>query len=158
MTDNLREVLEAVADGRLTERQALPLLRALTTPGAPANPEAPAVPGAPAVPEDSPAEEDTYPLSRGQAALWAIQQSAPGTTAYNLPLALRLRPDADPRHLQGALSAAVRRHPSLRISVRPAPRLRTTLMRESRATSSAASPVTTVLISRSAAPSAVCEA
>ncbi|MFI0777852.1 amino acid adenylation domain-containing protein [Streptomyces sp. NPDC021212] len=112
MTDNLREVLEAVADGRLTEQQALPLLRALTTPGVLAAPEAPVAP------ESSPVEEDTYPLSRGQAALWAIQQSAPGTTAYNLPLALRLRPDADPRHLQGALSAAVRRHPSLRISVR----------------------------------------
>ncbi|MER7013150.1 amino acid adenylation domain-containing protein [Saccharopolyspora sp. NPDC000359] len=99
MNDALREIFTAVADGTLTEDQALRLVEGLSRPAA-------EVPGAP------------YPLSRGQAALWAIHEAVPTTAAYNLPLVLRMRADADPGLLQRAFSAVVERHPGLRINVR----------------------------------------
>ncbi|MGA6163601.1 amino acid adenylation domain-containing protein [Amycolatopsis magusensis] len=95
MTVALRDVLEAVAAGELTEEQAAPLVRGLLDP--------------------EPVRQ--YPLSRGQAALWAIHQNAPGTTSYNLPLALRLRADVDLDRLERSLAALVRRHPALRVNV-----------------------------------------
>ena len=124
MGDELRDLLRAVATGALAEDRALPLLRGLLEPGTPAPSGTPEMP-APEPSARNGAEprafgeraESRYPLSRGQAALWAIQQDAPASTAYNLPLALRMRPDADPVVLWRALAAVVRRHPALRIKV-----------------------------------------
>ncbi|MFJ3566881.1 non-ribosomal peptide synthetase [Streptomyces diastaticus] len=97
MSPALRDVLAAVAAGELPDEIAESLLRGLTDP----------------VPEPGP-----YPLSRGQAALWAIHASRPGTTSYNLPLGLWLGDGIDPDVLTRALIAVVERQPGLRIAVR----------------------------------------
>ncbi|WP_329110176.1 amino acid adenylation domain-containing protein [Micromonospora sp. NBC_01699] len=97
MSPALREVLAAVAAGELPDEIAESLLRGLINPA----------------PEPGP-----YPLSRGQAALWAIHASDPGTTSYNLPLGLWLGDQVDPDVLAEALVAVVDRHPGLRITVR----------------------------------------
>ncbi|WP_217143031.1 non-ribosomal peptide synthetase [Streptomyces sp. AC627_RSS907] len=97
MSPALRDVLAAVAAGELPDDIAESLLRGLTV----------------TVPEPGP-----YPLSRGQAALWAIHASRPGTTSYNLPLGLWLGDGTDPDVLTRALIAAVERQPGLRIAVR----------------------------------------
>lgn len=59
-----------------------------------------------------------YPLSRGQAALWAIHANRPGTTSCNLPLGLWLGDGIDPEVLTRALIAVVERQLGLRIAVR----------------------------------------
>ncbi|MCX4573172.1 amino acid adenylation domain-containing protein [Streptomyces sp. NBC_01571] len=97
MSPALRDVLAAVASGELPDEIAESLLRGLTAPA----------------PEPGP-----YPLSRGQAALWAIHASRPGTTSYNLPLGLWLGDGIDPDVLTRALIAVVERQPGLRIAVR----------------------------------------
>ncbi|MGW0416119.1 amino acid adenylation domain-containing protein [Streptomyces collinus] len=97
MSRALRDVLAAVAAGELPDEIAESLLRGLSDP----------------VPEPGP-----YPLSRGQAALWAIHASRPGTTSYNLPLGLWLNQAIDPDVLTRALIAVVERQPGLRIAVR----------------------------------------
>ncbi|AEW95939.1 MULTISPECIES: non-ribosomal peptide synthetase [Streptomycetaceae] len=107
----VKEVLAAVADGTLTEEQALPLLRRLAPEPATAPEPAPA----------DAAPTGPYPLSRGQAALWAIHLAAPEGAAYNLPMALRLRPDVDLDVLRRAVEAVVERNPGLRINVRSGP-------------------------------------
>ena len=67
--------------------------------------------GIPRRPDDEPP-----PLSYAQERIWFMEQYAPGTAAYNVPLAFRLRG----RVRAGALSAAVRtigdRHEALRTS------------------------------------------
>ncbi|MFD8214465.1 amino acid adenylation domain-containing protein [Streptomyces sp. NPDC059697] len=95
MSPALRDVLAAVASGELPDEIAELLLRGLTDPA----------PG-------------PYPLSRGQAALWAIHANRPGTTSYNLPLGLWLGDGIDPDVLTRALIAVVERQPGLRIAVR----------------------------------------
>ncbi|GAB3498272.1 non-ribosomal peptide synthetase [Amycolatopsis cihanbeyliensis] len=105
MTNSLRDLLEGVAAGAVTEEEAAPLLRELLT-------------MAEQEQEQEPEEPKEYPLTRGQAALWAIHQNAPGTVSYNLPLALRLRPDVDLTLLERALDTVVRRYPSLRVNLR----------------------------------------
>jgi amino acid adenylation domain-containing protein len=54
------------------------------------------------------------PLSFAQQRLWFIDQLQPGSTAYNVPAALRLRGALDARTLRRALAALVRRHEALR--------------------------------------------
>ncbi|MCP4663471.1 MAG: amino acid adenylation domain-containing protein, partial [bacterium] len=57
---------------------------------------------------------EDHPLSRGQRALWFLEQLHPGTTAYLLSGALRLRGTLDAAALRGALERLVARHPALR--------------------------------------------
>ncbi len=59
------------------------------------------------------AAEDA-PLSYAQQRLWFLEQIAPGTAAYHLPMAERLRGPLDARALEAALLALVRRHEVLR--------------------------------------------
>ncbi|MGV2921591.1 amino acid adenylation domain-containing protein, partial [Streptomyces alfalfae] len=62
----------------------------------------------------APAAPVRFPLSAGQRALSVIEQTAPGTYAYNLPLAFWLEPETDPAALREALRSMVDRHPQLR--------------------------------------------
>lgn len=55
------------------------------------------------------------PLSSGQERLWFMEQFAPGTTAYAISLAHRLRGPLDVAKLGQALTALVARHESLRM-------------------------------------------
>ncbi|MEG9547836.1 amino acid adenylation domain-containing protein [Streptomyces baarnensis] len=54
------------------------------------------------------------PLSFAQERLWFMEQFAPGTAAYNIPVARRLRGPLDRPALQRALDAVVARHETLR--------------------------------------------
>ncbi|HEX8694770.1 MAG TPA: non-ribosomal peptide synthase/polyketide synthase, partial [Longimicrobium sp.] len=54
------------------------------------------------------------PLSFAQRRLWFIDRLEPGSAAYNLPVALRLRGELDPAGLAWALTEMVRRHEVLR--------------------------------------------
>ncbi len=54
------------------------------------------------------------PLSFAQQRLWFIDRLEPGSTAYNVPLPLRLRGRLDARTLERALGEVVRRHEALR--------------------------------------------
>jgi amino acid adenylation domain-containing protein len=54
------------------------------------------------------------PLSFAQERLWFLDQIDPGTPAYNVPLAVRLRGRLDARALDAALDALVERHEALR--------------------------------------------
>ncbi|MFI0355759.1 amino acid adenylation domain-containing protein [Actinomadura sp. 9N407] len=55
------------------------------------------------------------PLSFAQERLWFMEQFAPGTGAYNVPMALRLRGALDEAALRAALDSVVARHESLRM-------------------------------------------
>ncbi|MEU0148673.1 amino acid adenylation domain-containing protein [Streptomyces sp. NPDC006288] len=54
------------------------------------------------------------PLSFAQERLWFMEQFAPGTAAYNIPVARRLRGTLDLPALRDALDAVVARHETLR--------------------------------------------
>jgi hypothetical protein len=54
------------------------------------------------------------PLSYAQERLWFIEQLEPGNTAYNLPMAVRLRGELDVDALGWSLKAIVKRHEVLR--------------------------------------------
>ncbi|HSF39926.1 MAG TPA: non-ribosomal peptide synthase/polyketide synthase, partial [Thermoanaerobaculia bacterium] len=54
------------------------------------------------------------PLSRAQRRLWFLDQLAPGSSAYNLPLSVRLRGTLEPAVLASVLSEIARRHEVLR--------------------------------------------
>ena len=54
------------------------------------------------------------PLSFAQQRLWFIDQLEPGSAAYNMPSALRLRGRFDPAVLERAVTEIVRRHETLR--------------------------------------------
>lgn len=60
--------------------------------------------------------EGEIPLSFAQQRLWFIDQLEAGSTAYNLPLAVRLSGRLDVRALERTLSEIVRRHEVLRTS------------------------------------------
>jgi len=64
----------------------------------------------------SPAAEPQteHPLSHGQQALWFLYQLAPGSAAYNVPSAVRIRSELDVVALQRAFQKLVTHHPSLR--------------------------------------------
>ncbi len=71
----------------------------------------------PALPPIQPAGRDRpLPLSFAQRRLWFLQQLAPHSPAYNLPLGLRLRGALDTAALARALATIVRRHEVLRTS------------------------------------------
>ncbi len=54
------------------------------------------------------------PLSFAQQRLWILHQLEPGTTAYHVPLALRLTGELDPVALEASLGEILRRHEALR--------------------------------------------
>ncbi|KJK56411.1 hybrid non-ribosomal peptide synthetase/type I polyketide synthase, partial [Saccharothrix sp. ST-888] len=62
-------------------------------------------------------EQSTRPMSRGQHALWVIEQIAPGNHAYNLPLAFWLDRDVDVLTLRVVLQDLIDRHEELRATV-----------------------------------------
>ncbi|MEO5878507.1 MAG: condensation domain-containing protein, partial [Streptosporangiaceae bacterium] len=55
-----------------------------------------------------------FPTSAAQERLWIIERLSPGTAAYHVPVALRLRGALDLDALGGALSLIVERHEALR--------------------------------------------
>ncbi|MES1241578.1 MAG: non-ribosomal peptide synthase/polyketide synthase, partial [Acidobacteriota bacterium] len=59
-------------------------------------------------------EVEQPPLSFGQERLWFLDRLEPGSTAYNMPLALRLRGKLDFDALERSLREVVRRHGTLR--------------------------------------------
>jgi acyl carrier protein len=69
----------------------------------------------PLVPRTRPEE---IPLSFAQERLWLVDQLAPGTAAYNMPLAVRLDGDLDPAALARSLEEIVWRHETLRTTFR----------------------------------------
>ena len=58
--------------------------------------------------------EGWIPLSFAQERLWFLDRLTPGSPAYNLPLALRVRGDLDLTALARAVAAVVERHEALR--------------------------------------------
>ncbi len=54
------------------------------------------------------------PLSAAQLALWFLWRAQPGSAAYNIPVALRLRGPLNAAALSAALAQAAARHPALR--------------------------------------------
>jgi hypothetical protein len=62
----------------------------------------------------TPPSRDLHPLSYGQRALWFLQKLAPGSAAYNLPFAGRIRAAVDGEALRRGFQALADRHPALR--------------------------------------------
>src|SRR5580704_15184194 len=52
-------------------------------------------------------------LSEGQKGLWSLQKRFPASTAYNIPLCLRIRGPMDAGALENALRTVIERHPVL---------------------------------------------
>ncbi|HEX7243812.1 MAG TPA: condensation domain-containing protein, partial [Longimicrobiaceae bacterium] len=61
-----------------------------------------------------PRDGSPLPLSFAQQRLWFVDQLEPGSAAYNMPFALRLRGCFDPAVLERAVTEIVRRHETLR--------------------------------------------
>ncbi len=57
------------------------------------------------------------PLSFAQERLWLLHRLAPDSSAYHMPLALRLTGELDPEALRRAVAAIVARHESLRTTI-----------------------------------------
>ncbi|MXP19851.1 amino acid adenylation domain-containing protein [Gordonia sp. HNM0687] len=57
---------------------------------------------------------EVLPLSRSQHRMWLMEQFAPGTGLYNLPVAVRLADTPDPDTLRAALRQVIERHEVLR--------------------------------------------
>ncbi|HWM91033.1 MAG TPA: amino acid adenylation domain-containing protein [Thermoanaerobaculia bacterium] len=70
--------------------------------------------GPPPVPQRDPEDPGPYPLSFGQQRLWFIEQLNPGSAAYNIPFAGRLRGRLDSGILERSLLEVARRHEVLR--------------------------------------------
>ncbi|AXG76572.1 non-ribosomal peptide synthetase [Streptomyces paludis] len=73
----------------------------------------------PAVP--APTGARSGPTTSEQQRLWLLQQRDPRSTAYNVPLAFRLRGTVDTAALRHALRRLVARHPALRTSYEATP-------------------------------------
>ncbi|MFF0854551.1 amino acid adenylation domain-containing protein [Streptomyces sp. NPDC003280] len=120
----LRELTAHLTAGRLAEAAAAPEpAPAGAVPDRAPRPAPDADPGAARAAElvlrpRTDAEQCTHPLSEGQRALWVIEQIAPGTYAYNLPLALWLDRDLDVLALRTVLQDVVDRHDALRATIR----------------------------------------
>ncbi|MDN0200043.1 amino acid adenylation domain-containing protein [Streptomyces sp. S.PNR 29] len=118
----LRELSAHLATGWLADAAAAP--PAAPSPAGPARGADQAAPPSAAPAAElvlrprSDLEATTHPLSEGQRALWVIEQIAPGTYAYNLPLALWLDPDVDVLALRVVLQDLLDRHEELRATVR----------------------------------------
>jgi len=93
--------VSALLDDAGIERLAADLLQAMFLADA-------AVPALPA------AAEDDAPLSFAQERLWFLDRLQPGSAAYNLAGALRLRGALDAAALRRSLAATTRRHEALR--------------------------------------------
>ncbi|NTX06686.1 non-ribosomal peptide synthetase, partial [Myxococcus sp. CA040A] len=65
-----------------------------------------------------PRGQGTVPLSFAQQRLWFLDQLQPGTSVYNIPVALRLSGRLEPTAFQQAVDELVRRHASLRTTFR----------------------------------------
>ena len=63
------------------------------------------------------ADRSRLPLSFAQQRLWFLDQLEPGSTAYNMPIALRLRGPLDVAALEQSFSEVVRRHEVLRTRI-----------------------------------------
>ncbi|HEX6747477.1 MAG TPA: amino acid adenylation domain-containing protein [Longimicrobium sp.] len=61
--------------------------------------------------------EGVYPLSFAQQRLWLLDRLEPGSAAYNLPAAYRIRGALDAPALERALGEIVRRHETLRTRI-----------------------------------------
>ncbi|MGD2115834.1 MAG: amino acid adenylation domain-containing protein, partial [Acidobacteriota bacterium] len=59
-------------------------------------------------------DRTAYPVSTAQQRLWFFDRLLPGSTAYNVPVPLRLRGALDAPVLHATVREIVRRHPSLR--------------------------------------------
>ncbi len=59
---------------------------------------------------------DALPLSFAQQRLWFLDQLAPGSSAYHVPIAMRLRGPLDPVGFQHSLRRLIARHETLRTS------------------------------------------
>jgi len=70
--------------------------------------------GLPAAPSIPRAPREAPPLSFAQQRLWLVDRLEPGSPAYNMPFALRLRGPLDTAPLRASLDALVRRHETLR--------------------------------------------
>ncbi len=66
----------------------------------------------------SPPEAEAYPLSLAQQRIWFLEQFVPGTSAYNVPVGLRLKGTLDRRALLSSLGQIVERHSILRTTFR----------------------------------------
>ncbi|MET0395249.1 MAG: non-ribosomal peptide synthase/polyketide synthase, partial [Longimicrobiaceae bacterium] len=97
----LRELFEAPTVAGLAAR-----VEALRSSGA-----------SPAPPIGRVRREGPLPPSFAQQRLWVVDRLEPGSPAYNLPYALRLRGVLDPRVLRAGLDALVRRHETLRTTL-----------------------------------------
>src|SRR3954463_12580059 len=60
------------------------------------------------------AERGEAPLTFAQEVLWLLDRATPGLTAYNTPVARRIRGELDVAALERALNALVARHETLR--------------------------------------------
>ena len=65
-----------------------------------------------------PRDRSPLPLSFNQEALWFLHELAPGSSAYNVAAAVRIRGALDAAVMQRSLDAIVARHESLRTSFR----------------------------------------
>ncbi|MBV9775158.1 MAG: AMP-binding protein, partial [Gemmatimonadetes bacterium] len=73
----------------------------------------PVTPGTARIPRRG-GDRSALPLSFAQQRLWFIDQLAPGSATYNVPLALRVRGDLHLTLLERTLTEIVRRHEALR--------------------------------------------
>ncbi|WP_375773038.1 amino acid adenylation domain-containing protein [Archangium gephyra] len=95
----LSDVMQGPSLSKLTEL----VLGYLSAPQAAAVKEAP-----------KPRAEGDAPLSGGQQALWFLHQLAPGSSAYHVPVAVRVRSALDMAALRRSFETLVARHPALR--------------------------------------------
>jgi iturin family lipopeptide synthetase A len=61
-------------------------------------------------------EREYYPLSSAQKRLYVLQQMAPKSTAYNLPVFIPVKGDIDGEQLEATFKQVINRHESLRTS------------------------------------------